>query len=543
MLIYTNIMNKYIYSQLDKRWYSLPYPTSNSLFGKNACGCCSCLHVLMELQQYQDYTPKTIRKYVMKYAVPRQGTTHEGISKSLTHYGFKTINHGGDFAGAFRTLDKRKRCWGVILVHSGSNRSGITWTSGGHYIAFVDYKKKDGKHYLYIKDSGYRKHSGWYCYENDLKGSADTIWTATSNAALASGKYYAKTAKLNTGKNTGPEDNGNNDNEPEVTLTVNWEALNPYIVAISKDTKKFDPKLLKGKKVIGCVIQAGEYLNKNRAVNSTFRSPKVYEQTKACIENNLDFGYWLTSRVKSAAEVEKEMYQLSFLVRKYPPTMGVWIDIGFDNKKHLNDIIFTQYEKELVRLGMSDKMGIHCNRKFLDKFSWSSFQDRWWLWLDDPVKHTSDFEKLLDPKFFDTDGLSGPIIGEDGSSVFNVGNDNKSGDGSKGGAGGKTITSTKGFKYLGKYRVTEFCPCCNSPAGSYAGAWGRCQNGDVAVPRGMWNSFNDARVRAGKVRVIIGNKEYRVRDKCGTDAFDIFRDTPRKCKCSLNTHKKVWIKK
>ena len=244
------------------------------------------------------------------------------------------------------------------------------------------------------------------------------------------------------------------DEEPTVELTVNWEAINPYIVAINRYTKKFDPTVLKDKKVIGCIIQAGEYLNKTRVVNPTFRSPVVYDQVKLCIENNLDFGYWLTSRVKSAAEVDKELYELSFIVRKYPPTLGVWIDIGFDNGNKVNDIIFAQYEKGLVRLGMSDKMGIHCTRKFLSRFSWDKFQDKWWLWLDDPVKKVNEFEKLLDPKFFDTDNKSGPVIGKDKeiTPIFTLAGNISSGDSddadiSVTGKGKKTVKIPKWLKH------------------------------------------------------------------------------------------------
>ena len=47
---------------------------------------------------------------------------------------------------------------------------------GGHYVAFVGYKEVNGKHYLYMKDSGGRKHDGWYCYETTMRGCINKIW-------------------------------------------------------------------------------------------------------------------------------------------------------------------------------------------------------------------------------------------------------------------------------------------------------------------------------------------------------------------------------
>lgn len=45
-------------------------------------------------------------------------------------------------------------------------------------MAFTDYKIKNGKHYFYMKDSGPRKHDGWYCYETYMKGLVFKVWSA-----------------------------------------------------------------------------------------------------------------------------------------------------------------------------------------------------------------------------------------------------------------------------------------------------------------------------------------------------------------------------
>ena len=175
-------MNSAIYRQYDSRWGSKPYPTKNSSFGGNGCGCCACTHVVIERPQYANYTPENLRPWMISqgFAVANQGTTWAGIPKTLQHYGFTTINHD-TVAGMFTVLDQRKaagqKCLGVILFGSGT-RGGITWTTGGHYVAFVDYKKEGGKHYLYTKDSGSRKHDGWYCYETTMKGLIPQIWSA-----------------------------------------------------------------------------------------------------------------------------------------------------------------------------------------------------------------------------------------------------------------------------------------------------------------------------------------------------------------------------
>ncbi len=179
-------MNSKIYKQADSRWGSLPYPTKKSTFSGNGCGCCACLHDLIELDEYKDWTPKELRPYMVGqgFAVAGKGTLWSGITKTLQHYGFSVINHP-TMVNIFATLDQRKKngqpCLGVILFSSGS-RGGITWTAGGHYVAFVDYKVVNGKHYFYTKDSGGRNHDGWYCYETQMKGLIPQIWSAISGA-------------------------------------------------------------------------------------------------------------------------------------------------------------------------------------------------------------------------------------------------------------------------------------------------------------------------------------------------------------------------
>lgn len=169
-------MNKTVFSQLDPRWSNLPYPKKPYTIGTSGCGCCSVTHLLIETEKYKKYTPKTVQPYMKQFAVPKQGTKWAGITASLKHYGFKPINHE-TMDDLFKTLNKRKKRMGIILFRKGT-KGGITWTTSGHYVAYVDYKVAHGRHYFYTKDSGGRKHTGWYCYETQMKGLIPQVWSA-----------------------------------------------------------------------------------------------------------------------------------------------------------------------------------------------------------------------------------------------------------------------------------------------------------------------------------------------------------------------------
>ena len=177
-------MNKNIYRQYDSRWGSLPYPSRPYTVARSGCGLCSVTHCVIEIPKYKNYTPKTIRPFMVKYATRGNGTLWSGITAGLKHYGYSVAepNVNKSMNGAWSYLNKKdalKR--GVILFGrqlGGSSR--VRWTGGGHYVAFIDYKYENGKHWFYTKDSGSRKHDGWYSYEGAMRGAIHHIFICTS---------------------------------------------------------------------------------------------------------------------------------------------------------------------------------------------------------------------------------------------------------------------------------------------------------------------------------------------------------------------------
>ena len=176
-------MNSKIYRQADSRWGNLPYPTKAYRFASNGCGCCACTHNIIEIPKYANYTPKDVRPYMVGqgFATKGHGTTWAGITKTLQHYGFEVAHPdiSKSMTSAWNYLNRKDAPkQGVLLFRAGS-RNGVRWTSGGHYVAFLDYKVHNGKHYFYTKDSGGRKHDGWYAYETYMKGLLPQIWIVT----------------------------------------------------------------------------------------------------------------------------------------------------------------------------------------------------------------------------------------------------------------------------------------------------------------------------------------------------------------------------
>lgn len=186
-------MNKNIYKQTDPRWKNLPYPTRRYTFGGSGCGCCAVTHAIIEIPKYAKYDPRDTRPYMVQYATCGDGTKRVGITAGLKHYGLENVFRceGKPMSSLFAQLDSGSSV-GALLFGSKLGPDGTKWTSGGHYIGYCAYKKVGNKHWFYLKDSSkrasshidingkrvYSGHSGWWCYENSMKGDVHDAWSA-----------------------------------------------------------------------------------------------------------------------------------------------------------------------------------------------------------------------------------------------------------------------------------------------------------------------------------------------------------------------------
>jgi hypothetical protein len=155
----------------------------------SGCGCLAVTHCVMEIK---DVTPKYTYPFMKNYAVAGHGTKWIGIIEGLKHFGLSNVKEIGTFPELWPELAKGNRV-GVLLFGSRRAPDGRIFTSGGHYIAFTDYKRIGKKHYLYLKDSGGRNNSGWLCFESSIAGTVAKIWIGTlpkPKVALPSRGYY-----------------------------------------------------------------------------------------------------------------------------------------------------------------------------------------------------------------------------------------------------------------------------------------------------------------------------------------------------------------
>lgn len=203
-------MAGYTFKQYDSRWGKKNYNGSSTMAAAG-CGPTSCACDIYAIDP--KITPWTTAQYMKShgYAIRNNGTAHAGIPACLKYFGMKDVAEQGTMTKMF---EKMAKGYLAVMLFRGGSRGGVTWTNGGHFLAATDYKVKNGKHYLYMRDPGGRDHDGWYCYETTMRGLVVKVWTCTYDAAQASihtnmpkDVYKGSYPTASIGKNTGTTTN------------------------------------------------------------------------------------------------------------------------------------------------------------------------------------------------------------------------------------------------------------------------------------------------------------------------------------------------
>lgn len=179
-------MNKTKYMQTDSRWGGLGYPKKPWYIRNCGCGEVSIANIIIEMEQYANYTPATIQPYCKQFAAKNgDGTFWSGIPAMMKHYGLTEVKEHATMKPLWDELAKGGR---VAVYLMGSRKGGskkVHWTSGGHFVCSVGYKYEGGQHWVYVKDS-YSNSSlrnGWISCEGNMKNDVIKVWSGKLNGS------------------------------------------------------------------------------------------------------------------------------------------------------------------------------------------------------------------------------------------------------------------------------------------------------------------------------------------------------------------------
>lgn len=183
------------------------------------------------------------------------------------------------------------------------------------------------------------------------------------------------------------------------TITVG--ATSPFMVVPDDDALNVDYKGLKGIGVIGVMLHAGAYYD--RSYNKYRRYPNQYLKSQIAEVKAADMHHALyaTVRARNSAEAKLECYELYFVVSKYPPILGLWLNLDFRglSRARAQEVVNVYYDR-IVRWGLKGKCGFYCTKSMANLINWPEYTDRFALWLISPTSDVDNLEQVLTPSLF-----------------------------------------------------------------------------------------------------------------------------------------------
>lgn len=180
---------------------------------------------------------------------------------------------------------------------------------------------------------------------------------------------------------------------------VDYTKLTPYIVTITRNTDVISYPRMRNMGVSGLMLEAGNLFNQAHT-KYWDRNPRLTMQAQEAEKNNFPYALFTTGRARTVEEAEEEMYYFSFAIRKNPPKLGAWIELNLVRPITINDQIVNTYYKELVRLGLKNKIGFYATDRQLQLVSWSTHSKEWLLWLNRHVVSMVELGDQITPQFF-----------------------------------------------------------------------------------------------------------------------------------------------
>ena len=184
-------MNKTCYLQTNGLWGGLGYPKRPWYIRNCGCGEVAITNSLIEMKRYEQYTPATIQPYMKQFAEAHgNGTYHSGIPTAMKHYGLDEVSEHATMQKLWAQLKKGKRIAILLMGSRNAGSKGVHWTGSGHFVAVTDYKEKDGKHCVYVKDSASTSNlrNGWITYEDNIRGACLKCWSGKLTGELYDGE-------------------------------------------------------------------------------------------------------------------------------------------------------------------------------------------------------------------------------------------------------------------------------------------------------------------------------------------------------------------
>lgn len=181
---------------------------------------------------------------------------------------------------------------------------------------------------------------------------------------------------------------------------IDTSKITPYIATYSTTAKHIDCSKLVDHGVVGVALHAGELFDTTHGTRKRYVNANLSEQYAAVQKANLPHALLATVRARSTTEAKAECEQLYYVISKYPPQLGLWLQLDLVKPVKINDSIINIYYQCILEWGLKGKCGIYCTYDQLKKITWEDHSSNFLLWLQDHTSTGGVTDSLLTPEFF-----------------------------------------------------------------------------------------------------------------------------------------------
>lgn len=176
--------------------------------------------------------------------------------------------------------------------------------------------------------------------------------------------------------------------------------IKPYMITVTPGTLGVNYQRMRTFGVVGTMFWAGSRFDGRHSVRATYMNSSLKNQVAEANHDEMPYALYATVRANTEQEAKDECYWLYFVISKYPPKLGLWLELDLSGTPQSRQKVIDVYYKNILKWGLKDKCGFYATRDQLMRLGYKEYLDRFSVWLISPMDDLSSLDSLLTPAIF-----------------------------------------------------------------------------------------------------------------------------------------------
>ena len=174
-------------------------------------------------------------------------------------------------------------------------------------------------------------------------------------------------------------------------------SVTPYLLTIDRLSKIPPASVIQSQKISGAIVEVSDYFDFiTHARQKDAVNPNLVQQLKTLNQLNLPYGFYLTLRSRTVAEVDAELAYFFSIISGMYPKVGIWVRCHFYHVlKADNNVLINRCFEIFKARGFANQIGLYLNESNFNKITWENYAANWLLWLDKPITTSTELQYLL----------------------------------------------------------------------------------------------------------------------------------------------------